>query len=48
MLMALDIYDLVKKVKASAKVEKRLDACDPKMPHPCDLVKKDYGLVDHK
>ena len=47
MLLVLDIYDLIKKVKSSAKIEKRLDAKDPR-PHPCDLAVKDYGLVDHK
>jgi hypothetical protein len=48
MLLPLEIYDIIKKVKKHTKVEKTLQAKDSHRPHPCDLADKGYGLVDHK
>ena len=48
MLLPLEIYDIIKKVKKHTKVDKTLQMKDAKMPHPCDMADKGYGLVDHK
>ena len=48
MMLVLGIYDIIKKIKRTNKVDKTLAMKDTKMPHPCDLADKGYGLVDHK
>jgi hypothetical protein len=48
MMLILDIYDLIKRVKRGKNVDKKLEMVDRSMPHPCDMADKGYGLVDHK
>jgi hypothetical protein len=48
MMLVLDIYDFIKKVRKTTKIEKTLGARDPKHEYACEMARKDYGLVDHK
>ena len=47
-MLVLDIYDFIKRVRKTTKIEKTLAARDSKHEYACPMAKKDYGLVDHK
>ena len=49
LILALDVYDLVKQIKKQTKIHKKLHAnVDAKWEHPCDLAIKDYAVCDHQ
>ena len=48
MMLILDLYDFIKSVRKSTKIDKTLAAHDSKRVYACEMAKKDYGLVDHK
>ena len=45
--MALDIYDLIKKVRKVAKISKRLVASGAAGPHPSDIANMSYQVINH-
>lgn len=47
MVLVLDVYDLVKKVRKQGKVHKRINNVDKRWEHPCDEALKDYAVCDH-
>ena len=46
-ILVLDLYDLVKRVRKQTKVQAKLDFRDPRWEHPCDIALKDYVICDH-
>lgn len=47
MIMILDFYDLIRRVKNHLKVKKSL-SLHGSGPHPCDIPNVTYQVINHK
>jgi len=47
-MMALNVYDILKQVRKGMKVNQKLTRVEAGAPHPSDETMKQYSVVDHR